>query len=152
VAEWRVTDVMRQADGLDQIRVDLEAFDRSYFIANTAADLSDLQRVCEAGSIEVPPTGSKNLRFSLEAAECGAMYYATLIDFKCRTLRLFPRIWFFELPRDVVVIVSFGFPANDEHVNLQSAERARQKSRAPLYSDTFVGLMLTASEKLTVRP
>lgn len=63
VAEWRVTEVVRQRNGFGEILVEAQG------TGNATGDLGDLQAVRQAGTEEIALVIDENLRLVLEPAE-----------------------------------------------------------------------------------
>ena len=65
--KWRVTEIVRQTDGLDQV------FVRSQSAGQCPTDLGNFQRVGEAGTEVVAFEIDKDLCLVFQSAECGGV-------------------------------------------------------------------------------
>lgn len=87
VAERRVTEVVGEAGGFDEVGVDEmvrgeEGAGAFQFRADAAADLGDLDGVGQSGAVEVVFAGEEDLGFALEPAEGRCMDDAVAVDFE----------------------------------------------------------------------
>ena len=88
VAEGWVAEIVGEADGLDEIGIDVKGFREGcaglleYPAADGFSYLCDLEGVGEAGAVEVVFAGPEDLGFVLEAAEGGGVEDAVAIDLK----------------------------------------------------------------------
>ena len=86
MTEGRVTEVVGEAGGFDQVGIDEKIrFERSVALrfepeADRLADLSDLKRVGESSAVEIVFAAPENLRFVLEASKGRRVKDAVAID------------------------------------------------------------------------
>src|SRR5262249_48621819 len=85
VAERRMPEVVREADGLDEVAVDVEVvLHRSALgaqvMADRAADLRDFHRVREARAVEVGLAGEEDLRLRLQFSKRVRVDDAVAVD------------------------------------------------------------------------
>ena len=86
MTEGRVAEVVGEAGGFDQVGVDEKIrLERPVTLgfepeANRLSNLCDLERVGEAGAVEIVFTAPEYLRFVLQAAEGGGVKDAVAID------------------------------------------------------------------------
>lgn len=95
MTKWRVAEIVGEADGFDEVGIDEKLVgERRVGLAQEPgadgfSDLGNLQRVGQAGAIEIVFSGPKDLGFVLETAKRGGVEDTIAIDLKRAAIIVF---------------------------------------------------------------